>query len=69
LASLIVNSALVYGTIGAIFAAPFVWWGAGRIDSAAARGTIGFRILILPGAVAFWPLMLWLWIRTSADPQ
>lgn len=65
--SLVVSSALVYGALGALFAVPFVWLGVGRVDPAAARGTLGFRLLILPGTVAFWPLLAWRWIRATSE--
>jgi len=39
-----------------------------RIDTTAARGTIGFRILITPGLVLLWPLMLKRAIRGAGSP-
>ena len=55
----------VYGVAGVVFAVPFAWKGAGAIDPAAKRGTWGFRLLALPGAVALWPLMLAKWRRAA----
>jgi hypothetical protein len=34
----------------------------GRIDPAA-RGAYGFRVLLLPGAVLLWPLVIWCTLR------
>jgi hypothetical protein len=34
----------------------------GRIDPAA-RGAYGFRVLIAPGAVLLWPLVIWCTLR------
>lgn len=49
----------VYGAIGVCFASWFVFAGVGRI-SPAARGTgFAFRLLILPGSAALWPLLVW----------
>lgn len=58
----------VYALIGILVALPFVLRGAGRLDTAAAQGSLGFRILILPGAVALWPILAWKW-RVAARNQ
>lgn len=59
----------VYGAAGVVFAVPFASRGAGAIDPAAKRGTWGFRLLILPGVVALWPLMLAKWRRARGSGQ
>ena len=56
-ATWLVRLAGVYVGLGAFFAVPFVFWGAGRIDPDAREGTLGFKLLILPGAIALWPLL------------
>lgn len=57
-----------YAGLGLLFAAAFVWVGVERVDTQA-RGTgIGFRLLILPGMAAFWPLLLRRWVRGVAEP-
>ncbi len=48
----------VYAVIGLMFAIFFVTRGVSRIDPAAVGGSIGFRILIIPGVAALWPLMM-----------
>ncbi len=53
----------VYLAVGAAFAAAFVWRGAGRLDANARGASWGFRILILPGAAALWPILLAAWAR------
>jgi hypothetical protein len=55
-----------YLLAGAAFAVPFVLWGAGEVEPVARDGTPGFRLLILPGAVTLWPLLLARWIRARA---
>ncbi len=55
-------------TFGLIFALPFVMRGAGRIDPVARTGTAGFRILIIPGVIALWPLLMSRWIRGRTAP-
>jgi hypothetical protein len=68
IATWIVRTAGVYFTLGIIFAVYFVIWGVGRIDPNAQHGTRGFRILILPGAAAFWPILLRRLITRASDP-
>jgi len=48
-----------------------IWMHAGglrRVDTSAVRGTIGFRILITPGLVLLWPLILRRAIRAAGHP-
>lgn len=60
----------IYTLLGVLFAIPFVWIGAGRIDPVAKEGTRGFRLLILPGAIALWPLLAKRWFGgISAPPE
>ena len=47
-----------YLLIGFVFAAWFAWRGAQRLDSAAANGSLGFRLLLIPQTVVIWPLPL-----------
>jgi membrane protein implicated in regulation of membrane protease activity len=55
---------------GFLFAVPFVLLGVNKIDPHAAHGTWGFRLLILPGAAVFWPLLLRRWLkRVPAPPE
>lgn len=51
------TAALFYTALGFVFAVPFALFWAGRIDSAAKSGSWGFRLAILPGTVALWPVM------------
>lgn len=48
----------LYLGLGIVFAAWFAVRGAGRLDSAAARSTWGFRLLVIPGATLLWPLLI-----------
>ena len=53
----------VYGLFGLLFGVCFVTVGVSRLDPMA-RGTgPGFRLLILPGVAALWPLLLYRWLR------
>jgi hypothetical protein len=68
LAKAIVYALAVYASSGLVFAVPFVWLGVQRLDSEAQGSGIGFRLLILPGVVAFWPIFLYRWRRGLAEP-
>lgn len=60
----------VYLLGGLVFAIPFSLAGARRIDPHAAQGSWGFRLLIIPGAIALWPLLLKRWAGgTKAPPE
>ena len=55
--------ALAYVLCGLAVGVPFVLRGVDRIDEAARGATVAFRLLILPGTVALWPLMAAKWIK------
>lgn len=55
----------VYLAIGVVFAPLFAWRGANVIDQAAAGSTWGFRLMILPGAAALWPILLRRWLGAA----
>lgn len=59
----------IYVGLGLVVAVPFVVRGVGKIDPSAREGTRGFRLLILPGCVAFWPLIAWRWLRGAPPPE
>jgi hypothetical protein len=53
---------MAYAAAGALFAAVFVAVGVQRVDPAAEHAPWGFRLIILPGAAALWPLLLARWL-------
>jgi hypothetical protein len=57
IAQIIVWIAAAYAGIGFLFAVLFVWKGVERLDPSAQGTGLGFRLLILPGAVILWPLL------------
>jgi hypothetical protein len=57
-----------YLACGLVFAVPFVLAGVKKIDRHAVRGSWGFRLLIIPGTMAFWPLLLRRWARGIHEP-
>ena len=58
----------VYLACGFVFAIPFVLFGVKKIDPHAAHGSWGFRLLIIPGTAAFWPLLLCRWMKGIHEP-
>ena len=58
----------IYLACGFLFALPFVLIGVKKIDPHAAHGSWGFRLLIIPGAVGFWPVLLRRWMKGIQEP-
>jgi len=58
----------VYAGLGLVFAVPFVWSGVQRLDSEAQGSGVGFRLLVLPGVAAFWPMFLYRLTRRVSEP-
>lgn len=61
-AQAILDIALVYLVLGAVCAVGFVTLGIGRVLPRAGPVSLGARIMILPGAVVLWPLLLRRWL-------
>lgn len=59
-----------YAAAGFLFGIAFVIAGVGRLDQNARGTSVGFRILILPGLLVFWPLFALRWLAgTTAPPE
>ena len=54
-----------YGLFGLLFGVCFVTVGVSRLDPMAKGTGPGFRLIILPGVAALWPLLLYRWFRGS----
>ncbi len=63
MAEAIVFIMVSYALLGAVFAAAFIVRGIERVDPTAHGAPWSFRLLILPGAMALWPLLLSRWRR------
>ena len=57
-----------YLALGLLFSVPFLAAGLGRIDPSARGAPWGFRLIVLPGVVALWPLLLRRWASGATDP-
>ena len=69
IANVLVLLFLVYAGFGLVFAFPFVFRGVNRIDRVALGSTWGFRLIILPGVVVLWPLLLRRWVADDPPPR
>lgn len=63
LIEIVLMLAAVYLAAGALFAVVFLWRGLGAVAPAAVDAGVGFRLMIAPGTVALWPLLLRRWWR------
>ena len=52
-----------YAATGLLFDAAFLTAGISRVDPASKGSGIGFRLIILPGVAALWPVLLTRWIQ------
>jgi hypothetical protein len=64
-ATVVLFVASMYLAAGLIVGIAFVTRGVGRIDTSAQDAPWSFRVMILPGAAALWPLVLRKWIRAA----
>ncbi len=54
-----------YGAAGLVFAIAFLRGGAAAMDPGSRHSGWGFRLVIVPGIVALWPLLALRWRRTA----
>ena len=57
-----------YAALGLLFAVAFVVRGIERLDPGAHGSGWGFRLMVLPGVVAFWLLLLRRWLAGGGLP-
>jgi hypothetical protein len=62
---LILKALTVYLVCGSLFAIAFIIKGVEKVDTSAQDSSLGFRIIIFPGAVVFWPLLLKKWLKAK----
>lgn len=68
LANSLVHLSYVYAAAGLLFALCFVAIGISRVDHEAEGSSLGFRLIILPGVIAFWPLLAIRWVGERREP-
>jgi hypothetical protein len=64
-AEFFIDALALYGLAGAVFAVAFVTAGIHRVDPVAQHAPVSFRLIVIPGVAAFWPLLLVRWIRSA----
>jgi hypothetical protein len=68
LARVLVQAAGAYVALGAAFAVAFLWRGVERVDPSARGSSRGFRLIVLPGVIALWPLLARRWLSGGGAP-
>ena len=68
LAAALVGALGIYAGVGILVAVWLQVRGLDRLDPAAAGAAWGFRILMIPGLVAFWPLLALRALRGGGPP-
>ena len=58
IALLVANGIIIYFVVGLCFGVYFFLKGAGKIDSLIKESKWTVRLLLLPGAIVTWPLLL-----------
>ncbi len=58
-----------YLVLGALYGLYFISFGAGAMVPAARGAGLGFRLMILPGAILLWPVLLARLIRGFPRPE
>jgi hypothetical protein len=66
LAQAVLDVVGAYFALGTAFAVVFLSIGLRRLDPIAASGPLRFKLLIAPGIVALWPVMLSMWLFGGA---
>jgi hypothetical protein len=59
----------IYLFLGVLFIFPFLMKGLTKVDAGAHGGTIGFKIIIIPGVIMFWPALLAKWVKANRSPS
>jgi len=58
----------LYALVGLVVGGLFAFVLAARVDPDAAEATLGFKLLVWPGAAALWPWALWRAIGSKQPP-
>ena len=66
---LILTIAGIYLVCGFLFALAFVFKGVQTIDESARNSTLGFKMIIIPATMVFWPFLLLKWIRVPKNQK
>jgi len=67
IATILLAGLAAYAAAGLVTAMAFVTFGVTRILPGPVAVTAGARVLLLPGAVALWPVVLARWLRAGGQ--
>jgi hypothetical protein len=56
---------VLYLGLGAVFVIPFLIKGIQKVDEGTKGSTIGFKIMIIPGSIVFWPVLMKKWLKAQ----
>ena len=59
--------AAIYLALGVLFVIPFLMKGLTKVDEGAHGSTMGFKIIIIPGVIVFWPVLLSKWMKGNMN--
>jgi len=65
LVNIILMMATVYLLAGSLFAIFFLSKGLEKMDTSAHGSGLGFRLIILPGTIVLWPVLLKKWMNVN----
>jgi len=65
IAIFLLSAFAAYLIFGVVFALAFVLFGVERVDATAHGSTPGFRLIIIPGAMLLWPILLRKWLKVT----
>jgi hypothetical protein len=68
-AEVILWACAAYLLLGLALGIAFAWRGVEQVDAAAVGTTWPFRLVILPGAAALWPVIALLWLHVQKGNQ
>jgi hypothetical protein len=57
----------IYGCCGIVFAIAFQAKGINKVDEGAHGSSWGFRVIIIPGLIVLWPLLLKKWMKAKKE--
>ena len=67
MAEILLIIAAIYLALGVLFVIPFLMKGLTKVDEGAQGSTIGFKIIIIPGVIVFWPVLLSKWMKSNLN--
>ena len=67
LAAISSTALLIYVCCGIVFMIAFLFNGISKVDAATHGSKWGFKIIIIPGVIALWPLLLQKWIKARKN--